>query len=281
MDNEGIPPSATVQSRFPVEVWENVIDMLYSVLLPDQIEHSRTLHSCALVCRAWRVRSQRNLFYAVVLKDIATLRKFSAVLDDAPHLRDYVREVALVARTLHTTASPLSLFPIILHSKLPILEEFSIKCVTDVEDRYPSAFTRDPTTEPLKYLPLHPRFPIFLSAFTAITRLFVISVTFRHLNDLLGTVNALPALRYLSCGSILCRTLGPLPMYAKLQPDTNHPRARLFAPNLEELLLVCVVQYARYTCNTSCPVPNGRALCRGNDNSMWASPQEVNSQHAL
>ena len=42
--------------RLPIEVCENVIDMLYSVVLRDQVEHTRALHSCALVCRAWRIR---------------------------------------------------------------------------------------------------------------------------------------------------------------------------------------------------------------------------------
>ena len=79
--------------RLPIEVCENVIDMLYSQHLHDQLEHSRALHSCALVCRAWRIRSQRNLFYSVVLCATEAVYKLAAVLDNGPHLSDYVHEV--------------------------------------------------------------------------------------------------------------------------------------------------------------------------------------------
>ena len=82
-DNGGLDRNA---SRLPVEVCENVIDMLYSVVLRDQVEHTRALHSCALVCRAWRIRSQRNLFYSVVLHGAEAVRRLASVLDDGPHL---------------------------------------------------------------------------------------------------------------------------------------------------------------------------------------------------
>ena len=108
MNNSGALGSHA--SRFPVEVCENIIDMLYSsTLLRDQIEHTRALRSCALVCRAWRTRSQRNLFYFVILHGTEAIRRLAVVLDNGPHLCHYVREVILVGRTLHSTTNTLPL----------------------------------------------------------------------------------------------------------------------------------------------------------------------------
>ncbi|PIL32932.1 hypothetical protein GSI_05050 [Ganoderma sinense ZZ0214-1] len=70
----------------PTEVCEHIIDMLYSIYATDTAKNIATLYSCALVCRAWRVRSQRRLFYKVQLKDTASFRKLAAILDDGQHM---------------------------------------------------------------------------------------------------------------------------------------------------------------------------------------------------
>ena len=106
-------------SRLPVEICENVIDMLYSADWVDQVRHTRALRSCALVCRALRIRSQRNLFYSVELHNMQEMHKFSAILGNGPHLCDYVREVVLIGHTLHTATGLLSFFPLALHGRLP------------------------------------------------------------------------------------------------------------------------------------------------------------------
>ncbi|EJF57286.1 hypothetical protein DICSQDRAFT_34059, partial [Dichomitus squalens LYAD-421 SS1] len=164
----------------PVEVCENIIDMLYSLPIVERLENTRTLHHCALVCRAWRVRSQRNLFYSVILHDLPALQKFSAVLDNAPHLCDYVYELTLVGRTLHTTTSPLSPLPIALRGKLPNLQEVTI-------------------IRSLQYLPLHPRFALYFSAFTTVSRLHIVDITFGHFNDFARMITSLPAFQLLEC----------------------------------------------------------------------------------
>ena len=228
--------------RRPVEVCENVIDMLYSFSLRDQVEHTRALHSCALVCRAWRIRSQRNLFYSVVLRDTEAVCQLAAVLDNGPHLCGYVHEAfLLMGHTFYTTTNPLLLFPIVLHGKLPKLRKFHVQSVIIGDERYPRLSIPE-TAKPLEHLPLHPRFPRLLSAFTALNRVHVYDITFRHFNDILAIVNALPSLQQLSCVSVRCMTLGPLPMYARQQTDVDHPRARPFAPNLRILDLVCPLQ---------------------------------------
>ena len=122
----------------PVEVCENVIDMLYSGLLKVRVEDARALGHCALVCKAWRVRLQRNLFYSVVLHGIPALRRSLAVLDNGPHLCDYVHEVTLLGRTLHTTACPLSLFVIAALGKLRS-EEHTSELQSSGESRMPSS----------------------------------------------------------------------------------------------------------------------------------------------
>ncbi|TBU43571.1 hypothetical protein BD309DRAFT_94746, partial [Dichomitus squalens] len=78
----GGPPLDCKITRLPVEVCEHIMDMLSSSR--PFVEDTRALRCCALVCRAWRVRSQRNLFYSVVLRDLTALQRFSAVLDNGP-----------------------------------------------------------------------------------------------------------------------------------------------------------------------------------------------------
>ena len=111
----------------PVEVCENVIDILYSGLLKIRVEDACALRHCALVCRAWRIRSQRRLFNDVLLDGTAALQQFATVLRNGPHLCDYVYQVTLSGRTLQTTANPLSLFPIILQGKLQNLKTLTAK----------------------------------------------------------------------------------------------------------------------------------------------------------
>ncbi|TBU27027.1 hypothetical protein BD311DRAFT_666186 [Dichomitus squalens] len=238
MDDDNCAYSKHTASRFPVEVCENIIDSLYSVYLIDQVEHSRALHRCALVCRAWRVRSQRNLFYAVVLHDLAAIEKLSTVLDNAPHLCEYVHEVTLIGRTLHTTASPLSLLPIALRGKLPKLQAVTIKHVSEHEDWYPSASELESkSTKSLQYLPLHPRFSLFFSAFTSLATLQIYESTFRHFSDFARMIDSLPALQILMCIEVRCMALGSLPFSMKPRADGVRAPARPFAPNLQELFL--------------------------------------------
>ncbi|TBU51527.1 hypothetical protein BD310DRAFT_971218 [Dichomitus squalens] len=230
------PPSPPISRHIPVDVCENIIDHLYSHSdITEQVDCVRALRRCALVCGEWRVRSQVRLFYCVVLHDAEALQTFAAVLDTAPHLRDYVHEVTLVGRTLHTTASPLSPFPIVLYGKLPRLEELWIRRVDDEETWYPIA-SRLETGAPLLCLPLHPRFPIFLSAFSTVTRLSVSRVTFQRFSDLIKMAISLPQLQDLLCDDVRCLILGPLPTCMK--PQSNETRASDLsrsAPNLQFL----------------------------------------------
>ncbi|TBU37314.1 hypothetical protein BD309DRAFT_876683 [Dichomitus squalens] len=235
MDDDRAHPNPNA-SRFPVEVCENIIDKLYSLFVIERVEDSRALHRCALVCRAWRVRSQRNLFYSVVLRDLPALQKFSAVLDNAPHLCEYVYELTLTGRTLHTTASPLSLLPIALHGKLPKLQEVTINRVRE-DEVWDSTASELESAKSLQYLPLHPRFALYFSAFTTVSRLHIFDLTFGHFNEMARMINSLPALRILHCVGVRCVTLGPLPFNMKPRAGGINAPATPFAPNLQELYL--------------------------------------------
>ncbi|TBU22487.1 hypothetical protein BD309DRAFT_974274 [Dichomitus squalens] len=231
-------------SRLPIEVCENIIDMLDSLFFVDRVANTRALHRCALVCRAWRVRSQRNLFYSVVLHDLPALQKFSAVLDNTPHLCEYVYGLTLTGHTLHTTASPLSLLPIALLIKLTKLQDVTINRLCENKVLYPRTwYPYGPVLQSakfLQYLPLHPRFALFFSAFTAISRLYIFNLTFGHFKDLARMINCLPALRTLDCEGVRCMALGPLPFNMKPRANGSHAPARPFAPNLQVLCLLNV-----------------------------------------
>ncbi|TBU27028.1 hypothetical protein BD311DRAFT_407438 [Dichomitus squalens] len=239
MDDDRAHPKHNA-SRFPVEVCENIIDMLQLGPRRRTNKDSRALHHCALVCRAWRVRSQRNLFYSFVLHDLPALQKFSAVLDNRPHLCDYVHEVTILGGTLYTTASPLSLLPIALREKLPRLQKLTV--VRKGDGWYPET-AKPGTVKSLRYLPLHHRFKLFLSAFTTVSHLNIFNVTFRYFSDLARMINSLPALRILICGGVRCMALGPMPLNVKPRADGIHTPALPFAPNLPELRLGCVDIY--------------------------------------
>lgn len=268
-------------SRLPVEICENVIDMLYSADWVDQVRHTRALRSCALVCRALRIRSQRNLFYSVELHNMQEMHKFSAILGNGPHLCDYVREVVLIGHTLHTATGLLSFFPLALHGRLPRLRTFDVG--HGKEDSVGPIRTPElgSTNAIVDHLPLHPRFPLFLSAFTTITSLTVHNVTFRHFNDFLAMVHALPSLRNLICQKVHCKVLGPLPMCTKPLPDVRHSCGRPFASDLQELELVCTMKCVCYACDIAYSVQSGHALCSGMADNMWAPTQQIGCQHAL
>ena len=234
--------------HIPTEVCENIIDMLYSPEMIDgQVANSNTLCRCALVCRAWRVRSQRMLFYCVILHDSATLQRFATVLTAGPHLGDYVHQLTLVGRTLHNTANPLSLFSILLLGKLPRLRHLATRAIGEDEDWFVPAY-KPVTEKPLPYTPLHPRFPLFLSTFTTVTRLDLNGVTFQTFGDFARTINSLPALHYLICYLVHWVILGSLPFFMhRLENGSSIPRPPSFAPELKWL---STVRSSLYVCES-------------------------------
>lgn len=212
MDAPTAIPSQLASPYVPVEVCEHVIDMLYSGIdLLEVLEYVAALRSCSLVCRAWRIRAQKMLFYLVHLGDIASLYKFAAVLRDGKHLAAYVHEVVLSGRYLQTTTSILSPFLAIFQSgKLPNLHRLTVLAVSVSTKWYPSgsAHSESPKAKPLPHIPLHPRFPTFLSAFTTISTFELQETRFCSFGEFVRMVSSLPNLKNLGCTSVRWNTLG-------------------------------------------------------------------------
>ena len=213
--------------------------MLYSVRVHEQVDCNKALRCCALVCRAWRIRSQRRLFNDVLLDGTSALQQFATVLKNGPHLCDYVYHVTLSGRALHTTANPLSLFPIILQGKLQNLKTLGIRAIGEKEDwTYPPGL-KSLAGKPLQYIPLHPRFLFSLATFTSIIRLKLFSTTFQRFEDLTRIVYALPHLKTLELDDVKFLILGPLPPYMVSRTEEGRmiPPPQ-FAPHLQELRIV-------------------------------------------
>ena len=120
-DSSG-PPTLNI----PTEVCEPIIYLLCSISPSDAVKDLATLHSCALVCCACRIRSQKMLFYRVQLSDSTSLHQLSAILNAGQHLRDYVYAVELTGYHLHTTTSIFALFPVVFAQKLPNLKQIYV-----------------------------------------------------------------------------------------------------------------------------------------------------------
>ena len=228
MDNSHSPPDSPLM-HVPTEICEHIIDALYSDAV--QAECNAALSQCALVCRAWRIRSQRWILHHVLLSDTPAVQKFSAILDSGPHLRDYVHEVTLAGDELITTSSPLSPFAIALYRKLPQIQVIHVT-VDHAAVRPPPALGQN-----LTYIALHPHFPLFF-AFTTVTRLALSNLAFPRFSDFAKMVNSLPALQDLSCQWVRWLIVGPLPSCMQLRSDGKRGIPQHFAPELCKLSTV-------------------------------------------
>ena len=208
--------------------------MLYSDTYTEQAQI--TLRTCALVCSSWRVRSQRWIFYCVTFNDTAPLQRFVAVMEASPHLRDYVHQAVFRGPGLYTVASPLSLFPVILQGNLPKLQQITIRCDIAGEDSYLPSST-SVAARRLPHIVLHPRFTLYLSAFTSVTSLRLFDVTFQHYNDFARMVNSFPNLRMLHSTRVRWVTMGAVPLCMEPRVQWGRTPARAYAQNLKTLLV--------------------------------------------
>ena len=200
--------------HIPTEVCENIIDMLFSYQSTETLEDIATLHSCALVCGDWRVRSQRMLFYKVQLSDTTSFRRLSTILDDARHLRDYVYQVGLAGYHLHNTTSIFALFPAVFAGKLPNLFLIDVVHFSDSEKTPFPRVLGTQKAKALPYIPLHPQFSAFLSAFTAVSILYLEGTTFRTFSEFTRMIHGIPNLEALTCKSVNW-----------ISPGSSHPGA--------------------------------------------------------
>ena len=235
--DSSVPPALHI----PTEVCESIIDMLYSNDLEPTLRHIATLHSCALVCRAWRVRSQKILFYKIQLSNSKSFHKL-AILDARLHLRDYISEVELTGYHLHTTTSIFALFPAVFARKMPNLDRIDVVHLSEVSTPLFPRKLDPPKFKSLPYIPLHPCFGVFLSSFTQVLVLCLGFTTFRSYTEFVRLLHGLPKLEELNCNFVGWTTTGGShPHGANLtrQPDWAAGRSVIppFAPKLQRLLV--------------------------------------------
>ena len=93
-----MPLSITYFSVLPAEVWEQAIDWLVAGYTEGfyrtyqaNLNYRRDLSSCALVCRAWRVRAQMHLFTLLRIPS-HRLCRYEAILQESPILGTFAKE---------------------------------------------------------------------------------------------------------------------------------------------------------------------------------------------
>ena len=178
-----------------------------------------------------------------MISDPVALEKLSAALEVGIHLRDYVHKITLVESSDYTTSSVVSLFSVALQRKLPGLQELGLTSNSDYSPYSGNAGPRPsscgPTTTRQQIcIPLHPRFPVFLSTFTIVSRLHISHVTFQRFSGFARMVQSLPALQHLACSNVRWTIFGLLPL--SMRPQTEETRTFLqpFAPRLRILNIV-------------------------------------------
>ncbi|KAM5545185.1 hypothetical protein V8D89_001296 [Ganoderma adspersum] len=233
--NVDVERSTPLPLRIPTEVCENIIDMLYSFDARETLTNVGTLHSCALVCWAWR------------LSDNTSFRRLSIILDDGPHLRDYVYQVELTGYHLHNTTSIFSLFPVVFAGKLPNLKRIDVVHFSETDETGFSKTTVSPKAKSTPYIPLHPHFSAILRSFTAVSILYLEETTFRSFSEFLRMIRALTNLHELSCVSVRWITTGSSHPGADFMQQGDWTAGRHafppFVPKLRELTLDDIALY--------------------------------------
>ena len=77
--------------RLPLETCEGIIEYVAE----DIAQHTRTLHSCALVCRSWVPRSRFFLFQRVHLDNKTKAARFMSAICACPDLGMLVSKLIL------------------------------------------------------------------------------------------------------------------------------------------------------------------------------------------
>ncbi|KAH9923352.1 uncharacterized protein B0H18DRAFT_831951, partial [Fomitopsis serialis] len=161
----------------PVEVCERIIDHIATG------PYLTTLTSCALVCRDWYYLTWYHLRQRIHLRDRKDVLLLSKTLHAKPRLREVVQQVVI------SGASPgkrqpirhLGTFAAMLAGKAPKLSRISIE---DAEWTIGSVRMEDIG---------------YLTAFSCIDTLYIVSVTLSSVAQLSHLVSALPRLRNLWC----------------------------------------------------------------------------------
>lgn len=163
-----------ISRRLPQEVCESVIE----AAAEDAPRHTRTLYSCALVCRSWVPTARNHLFRDVYLRSNQQALKYMASILASPRLGGYLNKLAVNLRYKHTDW--IYKFGQVLPPYLPNLRHL----------------------EYLRFPTLHPLFFIFASRFTSIRSLTLLhfeSQSFREIVRLVKCHQNLETLSIWDC----------------------------------------------------------------------------------
>lgn len=161
--------------RLPLETCEGIIEYVAE----DIAQYTRTLHSCALVCRSWVPRSRFFLFQRVHLDNNTKATRFMSSICTCPDLGLLVRKLILDLRQRHEEwiyKLLRILHPLLLNLRELVYQELPI---------------------------LHPLFYVLSARFTVIEAIALVrqeSLSFREIVRLLKGHTNLQVLRIIDCG---------------------------------------------------------------------------------
>ncbi|RPD54482.1 hypothetical protein L227DRAFT_347541 [Lentinus tigrinus ALCF2SS1-6] len=219
-----------ILEALPIELWERIIDAIYPHDIYDATEHvltRRTLASCALVCRSWRIRAQSWIFHAIRLGDVPTLRRFADLLTRTPAIGPLVQKLYLVGWLLHAPASVVTAMPLILGGKLPKLGSIVIFRSSEP----PRTRDRRSGRRVLPHLPIHPRRPLSFRLFASSLRyLRVEGLVFPSFVDFARAMQSVSEISELAC--VRVRWSPP-----SMPPSLPYAASRISFRKLEKLTI--------------------------------------------
>ncbi|KAI1784970.1 hypothetical protein LXA43DRAFT_900732, partial [Ganoderma leucocontextum] len=192
--------------RLPQELVDLVIDCVSDRYIDrfGAFRNLAPLRACSLVAKGWLKSARRRIFQWIELPDTATLYRLVETLRASPHLAGYVQVLSLSRRAETRTWATLQVawrscqFPTVLGGLLP-----NLRCVAadirsegtwshvqvrrDAKESIEGVL-RDTARPFLPCLPIHPRFPLRLSAFSSLEELDLGFVVFQNFYDFARTL---------------------------------------------------------------------------------------------
>lgn len=215
--------------RFPVEVFERIIESAYDDRYGLVQAAVTTLSSCSVVCRAWRPHAQKVLFEYVTLRDMPSLYRFAELVDGSPDLGSFVRRLSLRGY-LHVSFSPVVTFPTILGARLTNLR---VLYIVEISDHEKASKPLSEGEKELPILPIHPYLPSLLTSIPPIRRLDLVKLRFPSFGDFARVLHTLSSLEELYCVKVSWAVLGQTPYC--LTRNRSHNSLQMFLPELRFL----------------------------------------------
>ncbi|TBU41673.1 hypothetical protein BD309DRAFT_253245 [Dichomitus squalens] len=192
-----------IQSRQSASVHNIPLELLYNFF-----EHldNHSIRACTLVCERWRLISQRLLFRAPRLSDLASLDSFCRLVDCNPDLANAVRDLHIRGKTDYSSMRPtpwILQVPLRLLNLLPNLRSITFDQIERVQ------FSADFWTELEKFTP-------------KVTSLTIKASRFYFDTDLRDLIFAFPNLTSLTLSNVhwgrADETVCPPPRWGRILP---------------------------------------------------------------